>query len=399
MIQSVLLVVMASGRRQIPDHLSPQPAKQTDAEADSQDSLFNGHRGPWGDLTCVRITLEPPDEYIPTDGNSFGPTQWFFEGFTPATLADFFSRCGLSESQRAELANPATWSEKTNGILVLPGDELILGLDEPVRERLYSVLATNQENMLYLWPFKSTADSFDAWFGRAGLSPETLALLKKLTYRRGRYLCLSDMFVAYPRVTTNEERRRLIKMLVRTPTLLIKLRVTPDSDVAALADYWDNGRHNKSIVTLLESLTNVPGGITIDVAHMLPPFARKRLYTFPVPFSDPSAPWPDCNWTAMNFFNDPPDNRYYNNTAWQQELSENYTSVFPPVFGDLVIFFRPDGTPMHMAVFIADEFVFTKNGRSNYCPWTFMKLDDLVADYTLDYTPKFAFFRSKTVRE
>jgi hypothetical protein len=266
-----------------------------------------------------------------------------------------------------------------------------------VRERIYSVLANNRANMLYLWPFKSTADSFDAWFGHSGLSPETLALLKKLTYHRGRYLCLSDMFVVYPRITAIEERRRLIKILVRTPTLLMKLQVKTDSDVAAVADYWDDGKHDKNILTLLESLTNSPGGMTIDVAHLLPPFARKHLYTFPVPFNDPAAPWPDCTWTAMNFFNDPPDDRYYDNNAWQHELSQNYTQMFPPAFGDLIIFFRPDGMPIHMAVFIADDVVFTKNGISNYCPWTFMKLDDLVADYTLDYTPKFAFFRLKAV--
>lgn len=399
LIQFVLLAAMTFGRRQFSSSQLPQPVGQATTNATPQEPYFKGHPGPWGNLEYARISLEPPDEFIPEDGHFFGPTRWFFEGYTRTTLGEFFGQCGLPAAQLAELMNPAAWSDTTNGVLVTPSDDMVLGLDEPARERIYSVLANNQANMLYLWPFKSTADNFDAWFGRAGLSQETLALLKKLTYRRGKFLCLSDMFVIYPRISDIGERRRLIKMLARTPTLLMKLQVKPDSDVNELGNYWAKGRRSKDIEALLDSLTKIPGGMTIDIAHLLPPFARKRLYTFPVPFSDPSAPWPDCNWTAMNFFHDPPDDHYYDNDAWQHELSENYTQVFPPTFGDLIVFLRPDGAPIHMAVYIADDVVFTKNGSSNYCPWTLMKWDDLVSDYTLDYTPKFAVFRPKMAAE
>jgi hypothetical protein len=399
LIQFILLAVVTFGQRRFSSSQLPQPARQLATNATPQEPYFKGHPGPWGNLEYARISLEPPDEFIPEDGHSFGPTRWYFEGYTTARLGEFLGRCGLSAPQCAELTNTATWSPKTNGVFVMPSDELVLGLDEPARRQIYTVLANSPVNALYLWPFTSRADNADAWFGQAGLSKPTLALLKKLTYRRGQFLCLSDMSVIYPRIASIEERRRLIKMLARTSTLLMKLQVKPDSDVNELCNYWAKGQRSKDIEALLDSLAKIPGGMTIDVAHLLPPFARKRLYTFPVPFSDPSAPWPDCNWTAMNFFHDPPDDRYYDNDAWQHELRDNYTQVFPPTFGDLIVFYRPDGAPIHMAVYIADDVVFTKNGSSNFCPWTIMKWDDLVANYTLDYTPKFAVFRPKQPAE
>ncbi|HTQ50794.1 MAG TPA: hypothetical protein VMJ12_08785 [Candidatus Acidoferrales bacterium] len=396
LIQLGLLAMLVFGRR--PEsgvHFQP-PVTVMPAIATPQEPYLHGHPGPWGDLEYARISLEPPDEFVPADANFFGATHWFFEGYTPATLAAFFGQCGLPPAQLAELTNAAAWSEKTDGVLVLPGDDLVLALDEPARQKIYSVLAKSQENTLHLWPFKSRSDNLENWFGDAGLSDGTLALLKKLVYRRGECLCFSDISVVYPRIARDDERRRLIKRLARTRTLLMKLHVTPNSNVDALADYWAKGRRNKDIVALLDSLTNTPGGMTIDVAHLLPAFARKYLYTFPTPPADlASTKWPDCNWTAFNFFRDQPDDRFYDFDVCGNDLVQNYTKVREATFGDLIVFYRPDGFPIHVVVYIADDIVFTKNGSSTFHPWTLMKWDDLISDYTLDYTPVYVIFHPK----
>ena len=395
LIQFVLLAVMVFGHRRSSDsHFSPV-VRQDPAVTNSPEPYLNDHPGPWGNLEYARISLEPPDEFIPADANFFGPTRWFFEGYTPATLKEFFGRCGLPSSQYVELMNPATWTKKDNGIMVMPSDELVLGLDEPARKQIYSELAKSQVNTLHLWPFKFRTASFDAWFGQAGLSENTLALLRKLTYSRGAYLCFSDIEVVYPRIASSDERRRLVKWLARTSTLLMKLQVKPGSDVNALADYWATGYRSKDIEVLLDSLTNTPGGMTIDVAHLLPPLARKYLYTFPVPPADPAANWPDCNWTAFNFFRDQPDDRFYDFDVCGNELAQKYTRVKQATFGDLIVFYRPDGYPIHVVVYIADDVVFTKNGSSTFHPWTLMKWDDLISDYTLDYTPTYIIFHPK----
>ena len=393
LVQFVLLVALAPARWHSSRPASGQPGAPVTASAEP---YFNNNPGPWGQLQYARIQLDPPDEFIPTNAHCFGPTRWFFEGYTPAALGELFRQCGLSASQQAALMNPALWSDGTNGIVVTPGDDLVLGLGEPARERIYSVLARNRFNTLHLWPFKSRQGGVDEWFKQSGLSPGTLALLNQLTYLRNGRLCFSDLAVVYPRIPSSEERVRFIKTLARTSALLMKLQVQTGCDLAGLCDYWDDGQHNKDIWTLLESLTNIPGGMTIDVTHLLPPFARKRLYTYPVPALDsPRVGWPDCNWTAMNFFNDPPDNRYYDSEVWGRALEQNYTKVRQASFGDLIVFYRPDGVPIHMVVFIADDVVFTKNGSSSWHPWTLMKWDDLMADYTLDYAPAYIIFHRK----
>ena len=254
LIQFGLLAMLVFGRRHDSGvHFQP-PVMATTANAIPQEPYLHDHPGLWGNLEYARISLEPPDQFVPTEANFFGPTRWFFEGYTPATLAEFFNQCGLPPAQLAELTNSSAWSERADGVLVLPGDNLVLALDEPARKKIYSALARSRENTLHLWPFKSRSASLDTWFGDAGLSDETLALLKKLVYRRGEYLCFSDISLVYPRISSDDERGRLIKRLARTRTLLMKLQVNPDSNVDALADYWAKGRRNKDIAALLDTL-------------------------------------------------------------------------------------------------------------------------------------------------
>ncbi|MGB7769607.1 MAG: hypothetical protein WBN22_12230 [Verrucomicrobiia bacterium] len=400
LVQFVLLLALAFALWHAPKPDSDRPIAPSSPASVSSDVYFKGNPGPWGQLEYARIQLKPSDEFIPTDAHCFGPTRWFFEGYTRPALSHFFDQCGLTASQLAGLKDPAIWQDQPSGIEVMPPDDLVLGLAEPARERIYSVLARSRLNILHLWPFKSREGGVDEWFGQSGLSAGTLALLRQLTYSRGGRLCFSDLSIVYPRISTSEERRRLIKTLASTSALLVKLQVKPDSDVAALADYWSKGQRTKDIQALLESLKNIPGGMTIDVTHLLPPFARKRLYTFPVPpLNSAKVGWPDCNWTAMNFFNDPPDDRFYDSDVWMNELHQNYTEVKQATFGDLIVFFRPDGFPIHMVVFIADDIVFTKNGSSSWHPWTLMKWDDLMADYTLDYVPAYIVFHPKEQTE
>lgn len=40
-----------------------------------------------------------------------------------------------------------------------------------------------------------------------------------------------------------------------------------------------------------------------------------------------------------------------------------------------------DGTPVHAAVFLADDLYFTKNGLNDIQPWIVMPLADLLEEY------------------
>src|SRR5665213_158410 len=77
-----LLAVLTLGSRPASGFHSPPPAQRPPATASPQEPYFSGHPGPWGNLEYARISLEPPDAFIPADANFFGPTHWFFEGYT-----------------------------------------------------------------------------------------------------------------------------------------------------------------------------------------------------------------------------------------------------------------------------------------------------------------------------
>lgn len=380
LLQFALLGWLALRRSQPPaSEARPPSVTRSNAAAAVPEPFFHGNPGPWGMLEYVRINIEPPDDFVPVDDRVFEKTRWVFGGHTREEMAALFKTCVLTPAQRAELLNPAIWSEETNAIVVSPSPQLILELNQSARTQIYTLLAEDARNDFHMWPYTFRKDGFDAWFRHSGVSDATVALVERLLYMRGPSLCFSDLPEVFSQIPTIPERRRLVKTLSRNSTVLMKLRITPESDIKALTAYWKGTWRSKDIEPLLQSLTEVPGGAAIDIAHLLPPFARKKLNTYPV--QDPSTPATDCYWTAMNFFHDLPDNRYYDTAVWQGELKTNYTIVTQPTYGDVVLLLRLGNMTVHAAVYIADDVVFTKNGGNDRQPWMLMKWDDLLARY------------------
>ncbi|MFN7141027.1 MAG: hypothetical protein ACK4UN_16980, partial [Limisphaerales bacterium] len=124
---------------------------------------------------------------------------------------------------------------------------------------------------------------------------------------------------------------------------------------------------------------------TIDVAHLVPFFARKRIYTYPTD-TGATARYENCHWTALNFFNDPPDNAFLDADRVEHEFRKNYSKVTGNAqLGDLILFREPNGEVVHSATYIAEDVVFTKNGEGVYQPWLFMKATDVIAVYSNVY--------------
>lgn len=359
----------------------------------NREPYFAGKPGPWGEIEYIRVNLEIPEEFVDGEEQGLGATKWFFAGMTREQLLEFFNASPLTEAQRTELREVNRWAQEADGILIQPSSELIFGLAPEARAVIYAQLARSARNDFQASPFVYRTGGFADWFGQSGLSEATIALVQRVVYQRGTALCVSDLPALCARVTDRAERRRLIKTLSRSAALLMKLRVEPGSDTEALTEYWSQGWHVKDIGPLLQSLTRVTNGMTIDVVHLLPPFARRRVNSYPTPLAPGQRP-PDCYWTAFNFFNDTPDDRYFDDNLWRQALQQDYQLTEQPTLGDLVFLTRPDGVPIHCAVFIADDVVFTKNGANLRQPWKLMKMEDMLARYPEDYPLRVAFFHS-----
>ena len=350
--------------------------------------------GPWGEMEYVRIVIEPPDEFMSADYNAT-PTRWTFTGFDEARLERLWQEAALDGTRLQAVRDPQIRQTTDQGIILNPGAELVRDLSPASRSVIYNTLARLPGNPLQQEPFRFRAEMVDEWFADSGLGEEVIAQIRRLLYRRGNSLLFSDPVLVLPSLPSAQERVRLVKTLARKSTLLLKLRIRRDSDVEAIANYWSTGRRRKDVRPLLQSLARYPGGMTIDVVHLLPRFARGLLYTYPSP-DVPRSLAPDCHWTAMNFFNDAPDDRFDDILYLRRVIERDYAEITgEPAMGDVLLLSRADGEVMHSCTYLAADIVFTKNGQSHANPWTLTTLQDLQAFYPADPALTVRAFRRK----
>jgi hypothetical protein len=347
--------------------------------------VHQARSGPWGELEYSRLLLEPPDEFIIDDPLLRRPPVWIFKDHTRDRLTELWRSAGLDAAQIAALNASLADSDSPNTLTAHPPAELVLALEPASRATIYAVLSAFPENPAQAEPFRFRADSADEWFANSHVSDETLTLVKRLLYRRGNALLFSDYAVVLPQISSPAERTRLIKTLARKSTLLVKLRVRPTSDLDLLAEYWSRGVRRKDLRPLFESISHRAEGLTIDIVHLLPKFARSVLFTYPPPPASPLDESHDCHWTSLNFFNDTPDERFANIDVVRETLQRDYVPVVGrPTLGDILVFVASDDTVIHSCVFVADDIVFTKNGAAETTPWVLMNLSDVIAFYPAD---------------
>ena len=350
---------------------------------------------PWGKLEYTTFHLERPDEQQVVNGPSAPPARWLFDNMAEADVQKFLSAPDLTSEQVRHLLDKSHWTRAGNGWQIMPPDDVVVSLSLTARERIYAVLRQNPANQLYFFPLCVAAAKFEQWMDDSGLPEDLQTLIRKLAYPRGQSLCLSD-FAVIEAHCTPAQKKLLAKAVSRNPALLMKLRITADSDLDALVRYWGRAGRMKAMKPLLESLAHNPDGGTLNVSAFLPEFARMRLYTYPDPESDPVALREDCFWTALNFFNEEPDNRYLVNGTQRSAIKENYTEVKTNwAFGDLIVLLEGGKEAKHVCIYIADDVVFTKNGADIWAPWTLMKMPDMMTRYTSDQAMQLVVLRRK----
>lgn len=349
----------------------------------------------WGRLDFVKITIERPDEFI-----SLAPTppqyrDWFFPNYNAERLGDLINSCDFSAAARAYLLDQTHWSTRTNGVVITKNSDIVMEMSPATRQKIYTVLSESTQNLGKFTPYSFRPDGFEEWFANSGVSEATVALVRKLLYKRGNSICFSDLDEVFEQVPSAHERKRLVKTLSRKPTLLMKLSVREDSNIDQLVAYWGKGGTAKDIKPLLEALAKVPGGGTIDISHLLPSFARMRLYTYPLP-AEVKTLHEDCFWTTMNFFKDQPDNKFADVEVTGKILQSDYYPIpGDPSYGDVILMANAEGTPIHAAIYLAEDVVFTKNGVNYNQPWILMRMADLMANYPSEHGVHVVVLRAK----
>ncbi|MEI7732966.1 MAG: hypothetical protein WCO56_25565 [Verrucomicrobiota bacterium] len=377
-------------------HASNSSLTQQTAKENKSAAIAPRELPPWGELIVYDIEVERPDEYISMDTSTNQMPKWDFGKLDRDKVHDLLLASGLTASQ-AEHAVSCDHCTTNNGTFVVwPDADFLLSIAQPARSKLYHELAQVGENHFMQFPFCFRGNTFDSWFETSGLESASVDLIKKLLYPRGNAVCFSDFEFVMRQLPSDEARLRLTKTLSRQATVLVKLRIRPDTDVERLLGYWGRGPHRKDIHPLLDSLTRLKDGSTLDIVHLLPGFARRRVYTYPMPPQTPNDPTMDCHWTSMNFFNETPDDRFGSPPYVLQHLKSDFYQVAKADhYGDVVFLLNSEGSAIHSAVYLADNIVFTKNGNTHMQPWTLMKLADMLATYPSDVPLKVAVYRNK----
>ncbi len=351
---------------------------------------------PWGCLEINDFPLEISDELLPPLSPELQQSRWWFPDRAPAQVAELFRSCGLEAGEASQLLEGAEWEAKlpgpryqrnggvgltdlvSAGVWVLPNAAQVLALPPGARQRLYPMLAQNDQNSSQRGAFRFAPQDWAQRLLTADLPADKVNWVQRMAYTNEGTVCLADLEALRTVFTTNEQRT-LLKILYRTPTLLLRVRISSESDVDRLARYWGPVGRAWHLKPFLTGLTKSPGAKAISVSFFMPAFARTRLYTFPDPATHPAAPRQDCLWTALNFFNEQPDDRYLQSDYAERALRTQYeTNSRAPAYGDVIALANPGGGLVHLSVFLADDIVFTKNGAGSLQPWVLMRLPEMV---------------------
>lgn len=336
--------------------------------------------GPWGTLEYYHTYLEAPGHIMDLVNTPSARTVWFFPDKDLGETRELFSRAGISEEDQDEIFRNSLPYQVAPPYRFYPSPGIVENLSPDGRVLLYSELRQWVENPHHRTPVVIESGDVREWFAGSGLHPETIALIEKVSYRMGRTLFFSDPPLVLSRLVDDREERDFLKALSRTRSLILRLRIPPGSDFGQISQYWMSGGKNQEALPLIESIGRTPGVDHIDVAHLLPPIPRKHLYSFPSFSLGIEGIYPDGFWASLNFFRVLPDDSFNDPEVVAEFVPRFYEHAEQPyTFGDIIAIRDPaSGRLTHSCVFIADDIVYTKNGRSLLRPFMFMKMDDLL---------------------
>jgi hypothetical protein len=349
---------------------------RTSRSDSSSDSGTKQAVGPWGKIEYAWLNVAPPAEYIGPKQMAVHYNSWHFANMDRAKLIQFLAETGVDEPAREKLLAKAMPMPEIKGMRIAPDIDDRRNLSPSARAKLYLWLSDNELNADQSRAYRFTGGEVRTWLRGVHVRPEILDDVETLVYRYGPYLFFADLALIIPKLNSDEERQELVRGLNRQATIKVRLEVAESSNADALVRYWGTGRRATEIRPLIESLSMSNEVDWIDVVHLLPPFARERLYRYPDPIALARGANHNCYWSAFNFFNRVPDDRFNDQRSTQLELDLNYHPVTEPGFGDLVMF-ETEGQAFHAANYIAGGIVFTKNGNRSTWAWIFKPIDQV----------------------
>ena len=377
----------------VADHLTTKGSKETSIKLSP---IQLSKAGPWGQIEYFQALLDAPADLVKESQPKSIRTRWFFGKMEPDAVSELLGSLELPQELEKELNNRDSWLSEKEGVTIFPKTSQILAIPEKARLQLYRMLSKWPENPYHAEPEIVYGKSVRKWFEGFEISEEALNFIEKTSYATLSSRLFADSPAVLSIARSEKERVQILRAFSRTPTLVAKLRLQSGS-AEDLSMYWNKGIRFKDTSTFLGSMKRYDEVHKIDLVHLLPAGVRKILYTFPSPSHTRSGYLPDCHWSSLNFFNPEPLERLSDPPQATAYTLENFTPVSPPYeLGDVLFFTDTQtGDAYHSCAYIADDIVFTKNGRSPLQPWILMKLDQVRDLYDLHFRTNTTAYRRK----
>jgi hypothetical protein len=348
-------------------------------------NVFYLNPGPWGRLRCAYIYLEAPNSLMENFPLPSSHPRWGFAESMKDQLPELFKSANLSQSMITALLDPKTLITADGNVYVFPAIADLMAMTPESRSLIYTELSKNQVNEYHADPVLIVGQEVKEWFRTSKLRPETISLIEQLSYKRGETTAFSDVSVLMNSATSDADARAMFKAMTRTRSIMVKLEVDDDSNLAELTHYWSPAFMNrhKDIEPLIQSIIDTDGIEALPLSHLLPALARKLVYTYPDLDLAKHGRLPDCHWTSLNFFNYDPHEYLLDERLATNSVLEHFTPVEPPYqYGDVLFFLNAKtGDAYHSCIQLADNLVYTKNGRNLLSPWIIMRREDLEKVY------------------
>jgi len=343
--------------------------------------VWSASSAQFGEIKVKAIYLEAPAHLLALMNRPTSRPRWAFAGGTEASVRALLVQAGLPEAMLGRMMDPARRVEQDGALVVFPEIEDLLALSPEQRAVIYPELAKSPLNEFHRDPVFITGESVDDWLRQSRLGERQKAAFRRMVWKRGKATVFSDLRTLMNLAESTGEVEQVFRTISRTRALVVELSLPEKADRQALVDYWSAGFADADTLPFLKGALDRDSVVSIDITRLLPPGARRRLYTYPTLDQAAGGRFPDCHWTSLNFFNNSPVGYYLDTRLASGALLEQYQPVDGPRrFGDVLLFVKGDDVT-HSCVFVADDIVYTKNGENILAPWVLQPLADVAAIY------------------
>lgn len=346
--------------------------------------LYQLPEGPWGRFSYYYFYLEAPAHLIEVFPLRNPRTRWAVPSDREAEFRQVLEGAALTPSERSSLGNQANTGLADGLFALFPTPEVLLSISPEARATIYQYLGRFEINPEIKDPVRIRSGSVDEWAKGTAIRPELVEQMKRMTYMRDGLMLFADFAHLISQAGSESEIRVLQRHSSRVRSMMLRIDLNAVDSIDEILAYWTTGLglRRKEIEPVIRAAIETPGVTELDAVHLLPPLARKLLYTYPDMSMAIEGQLPDCHWTALNFFNYNPETIYLNEFFAASGLLSGFEQIEGPYrFGDVLVFVTPQMNAHHSCVYLAGDVVYTKNGRSLYAPWTVSHLSDVKALY------------------